>query len=461
MSDRGLQDLVANPLNTALLCLLCEDFQGMPESRTLLFLEIVQCVLRRYRRKKELQESNCKDLTELYQAELRHLGCIALKGLHNDDMYFEQSAIENCTSDIILDFGFLSVQPRRSKRRPGLCYGFLHKSFQELFAAFYLCCQLLDGEITSDILVADTRYFKELKQVLIFTCGMLALRCEPMATALIASIASQVNSHENSDFLCVALSCINECKKEKKNFFKKLSRSLGLLLELQSVSCRNLGDSGAAILADVLEANLTVTKLDWSFNGIGDVGAAALAEALGRNSSLTELDLSRNEIGDMGAAALAEAIKTNSALKVLHFSCNRIRDEGCAALVEAMKLNSTLTKLDLSRNEMVDVGSLVLGEDIKISSTSSELILHRSETSEGGAGSLAGATEIVSSIKVYNGDYEDDYEIDDYEFDELDNGDSDDFSYGADDYGDSDDFSYGADDYGDSDDFSYGDDDYY
>ena len=57
-SDRTLRDLTRNPLNTALLCLLCEDFGGkFPESRTLLYLEIVECVLRRYRRKMKLTES--------------------------------------------------------------------------------------------------------------------------------------------------------------------------------------------------------------------------------------------------------------------------------------------------------------------------------------------------------------------------------------------------------------------
>ena len=54
-SDRTLRDLTRNPLNTALLCLLFEDLQGkFPESRTLLYLEIVECVLRRYRRKMKI-----------------------------------------------------------------------------------------------------------------------------------------------------------------------------------------------------------------------------------------------------------------------------------------------------------------------------------------------------------------------------------------------------------------------
>ena len=75
-SDETLQDLIASPLNTVLLCLLCEDFEGkLPESRTLLYLEIVECLLRRYRRKKNLAD---QDLIALYQVELKYLGHIAL-----------------------------------------------------------------------------------------------------------------------------------------------------------------------------------------------------------------------------------------------------------------------------------------------------------------------------------------------------------------------------------------------
>ena len=72
-TDASLRGITANPLNTALLCLLCEDFQGdLPKGRTLLYHEIVQCVLRKYRRKKELPETD-EDLTQLYHTELKHL----------------------------------------------------------------------------------------------------------------------------------------------------------------------------------------------------------------------------------------------------------------------------------------------------------------------------------------------------------------------------------------------------
>ena len=235
VSDRNLQDLTANPLNAALLCLLCEDFRGkLPESRTLLYLEIVECVLRRYRLKMKLPETD-QDFLALYQVELRQLGRIAMEGLQNDSMYFDQSAFLGFSSHLISGLGFLSVEAGRSKRRPGRSYGFLHRSFQELFAAFYHCCELLEGEISVDSLIADHRYFKEFRQVLIFTSGMLVQKCEAEVKTLIAGIATQVNlvgSH-----LDVALACINECKREENTFHKEMAQLFGSHLQLPTVYC--------------------------------------------------------------------------------------------------------------------------------------------------------------------------------------------------------------------------------
>ena len=64
--DDNLRQLTKSPLNTALLCLLCEDFDGVfPQSGTQLYLEIVECVLRRYRKKKGLPDPKCQDLINI------------------------------------------------------------------------------------------------------------------------------------------------------------------------------------------------------------------------------------------------------------------------------------------------------------------------------------------------------------------------------------------------------------
>ena len=240
-SDRTLQDLARNPLNTSLLCLLCEDFGGkFPASRTVLYLEIVECVLRRYRLKMKLPETK-QDLVVLYKFELRQLGRIAMEGLHNKSVYFDESTFEGFSSDVKSGLGFLSVEAGRSKRRPSRSYAFLHKSFQEFFAALFRCCQLLDGEISVDSLIADCRYFYEFQQVLIFTSGMLAQKCEAAVKAFIAGIATQVNLKEvfldRQRFLERALDCIYECKREGTTFDKEMAQFFGSHLKLQTVDC--------------------------------------------------------------------------------------------------------------------------------------------------------------------------------------------------------------------------------
>ena len=138
-----LYEILTNPLNTALLCLVYEDLNGVfPESRTKLYMEIVECVLRRYRTKQQLPE-NGEDLVDLYESQLKHLGSIALKGLLEDNLDFDEKELGKHKASDLPGFGFLSVQPGGSRLRPTRRYGFLHKTFQEFFAASpHLSCQL-------------------------------------------------------------------------------------------------------------------------------------------------------------------------------------------------------------------------------------------------------------------------------------------------------------------------------
>ncbi|XP_044162704.1 NLR family CARD domain-containing protein 3-like [Acropora millepora] len=416
-SDRTLRDLTRNPLNTALLCLLCEDFGGkFPESRTLLYLEIVECVLRRYRRKMKLPETK-QDLLVLYEVELKQLGRIAMEGLHNDSMYFDESAFEGFSSDVKSGLGFLSVEAGQSKRRPIRSYGFLHKSFQEFFAAFFQCCQLLDDEISVDSLIADSRYFEEFQQVLMFTSGILAQKCETAVKAFVASIATQVNLMDIR--LRVALACINECKRSREGdtFDKEMAQCFGSHLKLQMVQCIgltkelvalcietlktkstvtglvglhncNIDVANAAELAGQLKENSKLTWLELSGNRIGNEGADALAKGLKENSTLTSLDLSHNRIGNDGADALAKGLKENSTLTSLDLSNNRIGNDGADALAKGLKENSTLTSLDLSNNRFGNDGAHALAKGLKANSMLTSLNLRFNEIGDVGADAL-------------------------------------------------------------------------
>ena len=135
-------------------------------------MEIVQGILRRHRKTTGLPETN-EDLFEVYEAQLKHLGKIALNGLLKHNFAFEESELER-NADELPGFGFLSFETSSNKQRPCLHCNFVHKNFQEFFAATYLCSQLINKEIGVETIVADRRFFDEWKKVIPFVFGMLA-----------------------------------------------------------------------------------------------------------------------------------------------------------------------------------------------------------------------------------------------------------------------------------------------
>ncbi|KAL9965573.1 hypothetical protein ACROYT_G029388 [Oculina patagonica] len=403
-NDKNLKEMVANPLNTALLCLVCEEYQGVfPESRAELYLEMAHCVLRRYIQKRGLSESN-ENPIEAYKTQLKHLGRIALNGLRDDNLDFEESELVNHSVDLS-GFGFLSVQQRASKLRPGRRYSFLHKSFQEFFAAFYLCCQLLDKKISTESLAADRRYLYYLKEVLKFTCGMIAARCEETAEALVKSLTTQVNHEDEVDCFSVVLECIRECKKENSDFHLKLARVSGSLLKHKAFRLRSTNGADAVVLAEALKGNSSLTVLNLYNNNIGAQGATGLAAALQKNASLTELDLSLNKIGDHGATGLAEALQENKSLTKLHLYLNGIGGQGATRIAGALQENTSLAELYLSLNNIGDYGATGLARALRENTSLAVLNLSYNTIGDEGATGLAGALRENTSLTELNLSY--------------------------------------------------------
>ena len=395
--DGNLREMCANPLNTALLCLLCEEFGGiLPEKRTTLFLNMIECVLRRYRKKTELPDTK-EDLINLYKPQLNTLGLIALNGLKQDKLDFEENELGKHANDLAA-FGFLSAHHGGSKLRPSPHYAFLHKSFQECFAAFYLCCQIQDKRTTPEKLVSDDRYFLDMTQVLLFSCGILADQSDQEAAALVSSLGNRVNNLANKNCRSVRflLEAINECKRKKDDFHLQLAKCFGDNLNQTHlyVECEFLSEGLAVILSAVIIANATLTTLGLCFGCLSDSGATSIAEAIKVNKTLTSLDLSNNSISDAGATSIAEAIKVNKSLTHLKLFGNGVSDAGATSIAEVIKVNETLTFLDLSNNRISDEGATSIAEAIEVNKTLTHLKLFGNGISD------AGATSIAEVIKV-------------------------------------------------------------
>ena len=423
-----LGELTKNPLNTALLCCLFEDFEGdLPTSRTGLYVEIVVFVLRRYEEKNRLKSSN-KDLISGYKKELLLLGSFALESLLKGELYFEKK--EDTVKRI--NFGFLSFQQGGAKRKPCKRFAFLHKSFQEFFAGLFLAFQVISKERDFTSVVDDNRYLDKLRQVFLFMSGIIATRSEETAVSFFIVIAKKINSAEDcKSYMRLACECLLECSSVKESLETRLVCSLGKHLDMSSLTkvyFRNtaihdagasaismalavnssltsldlgwnrISDAGASSLSQVLTANSSLTILDLSWNIIGEAGASSLSQALTANSSLTSLDLRNNSIGISGASSLSQALTANSSLTSLNLRANGFGMLGAVSLSQALTANSSLTSLELGYNFIADAGAYCLSQALTANSSLTSLDLRYNNIGEVGASSLSQALTANSSL---------------------------------------------------------------
>lgn len=145
-----------------------------------------------------------------------------------------------------------------------------------------------------------------------------------------------------------------------------------------SMASNSIGDVGAAALADaIIEVNNTALQELWLYgNAISDDGAAAFGEAIKSGQCwLTMLGLAKNEIGDDGATALAEALESNTEMRELYLWENMIGDESAIAFAEALKVNSVMMKMSLAENVIGNAGAAALDGALRTNTQLIELAL--------------------------------------------------------------------------------------
>ena len=186
-NDSELEELTANALNTALLCLVFEDTGGrLPHNKTMLYCELVDCVLRRYCSKKEIRLCD-KSPIDKYMHQLNQLGKLALEALLKDQLAFTPGELESQSTEF-LQLGFLSREASVSKIRPKPTYAFIHKTFQEFFAAFHLSLELETADRDQTALLTQLSPVDKYWQVWKFLITMVAGKSEETATFLVSRL---------------------------------------------------------------------------------------------------------------------------------------------------------------------------------------------------------------------------------------------------------------------------------
>ena len=121
---------------------------------------------------------------------------------------------------------------------------------------------------------------------------------------------------------------------------------------------KKIDDAGCEALMSFLQTNITMKKMNISYNHITDVGARFISEALSKNNTLLYLDLSENSIGSQGIKEIMRGIsRKNCVLHTLVLSGNEISGgEGAKSIAKALMKNTSLTELFLGWTSLEDEG---------------------------------------------------------------------------------------------------------
>ena len=175
LRNRNLYDLARVPLLLLFFCTLWKkgSAQSFPDSKTTLYIEIVQYVL-------DHNESKCSPANfrkvEDFKEILAEIGKVALECLIKDDHVFEYDqlshAIRICEESRII--GLLQVSEYSENLRPAGMVSFIHKSIQEFLAAWYINYRCVPegnlGEINDRTRTLDD--CRSLENVFQFVCGL-------------------------------------------------------------------------------------------------------------------------------------------------------------------------------------------------------------------------------------------------------------------------------------------------
>ncbi|CAM9461228.1 unnamed protein product [Pylaiella littoralis] len=110
--------------------------------------------------------------------------------------------------------------------------------------------------------------------------------------------------------------------------------------------------TGGEAIAEMLVTNITLSRLDLSWNSVRMASGVSLGHSLAHNSALTELKLAHNSLADPGVQAIAQSLRSNGALRLLDISFNNMKPRSAMVLANALLDNSSLDRLIMSHNNV-------------------------------------------------------------------------------------------------------------
>ena len=381
-TNTHLNVLRSNPLNLLLLCVVFEDFEGeLPSNRTKLYQIIFRCLLRRYcsRNGLNVHRNADKALENQFKESLLVLGELAWNCLREDRRSFSEEELDKLEHSrthvrrfpaIKLGLVFMEASSRPSQEPRHQCH-FLHKTFQEFLAAFYLANQLSRRQLN----LTDHSVFRKesmlcrYKEVFFFLAGILGMEGTVFFKEIVTILREDFHwdyVDKDSEFLLELLKESGAaddlgkvaCSRIPLPNVLKLDRRKWPFLKLIRYVCE-----GAILEGDAASVQLTKLSLSdvqfFSKDNVND-----LHGILGSSQTLTELVIGNIENMSPDVADLfAESFSSSTSLRTATLKLFDVSSERCAS--NASTLLSTLSQLERVALEVFGVLNNTAAQAVK------------------------------------------------------------------------------------------------
>ncbi|XP_044173127.1 protein NLRC3-like [Acropora millepora] len=391
-NDDQLKELTSSPMITALLCLICEETNGMfPTKQTKLYEVLVSCAIRRYFAKRgvELGED---DPSERCRDQLNQLGKMALEALVEDRLYFSR---EELRSEELLQLCFVTREPSTSKMKTTQCYAFAHKTLQEYFAALHLANEVLTDSKKGEALllkvspVDNWQVWKFLfplvakkdgeRAVFLVSClGSSCCRAISKADNDIAGTTFRVFFYEPYFYWTFELSeselsynyvvtkvldAIAACEdydEELSDWQKKMLVKLAECMRLEKLDLELKSPRYLLAVSEYLRASSTLIKLRLH---TGSQDMSKLAHVLRLLDKLEQFDLNTSD--RPSSLGTFQSIP-QPCPRLTHFSIQvRLSKEDIPVILDDLCTNETLTHLDLQETGISDKGAMIFAKGLQ------------------------------------------------------------------------------------------------
>uniref|UniRef100_A0A8C1NB15 NACHT, LRR and PYD domains-containing protein 3-like n=1 Tax=Cyprinus carpio TaxID=7962 RepID=A0A8C1NB15_CYPCA len=305
-------------------------------------------------------------------------------------------------------------------------YCFIHLSFQEFLAAFFVFyCHVVENMKLLKFFMETWYRFNEISlyellqaavdkslnskngQLDLFLRFLLGVSLESNQRLIKDLLTHTVNSSETikritqyikdsikGDQLFLADRCINLflCLLEMKD--QTLYREIQEFVQSENHSVRKLSPGHCSTIAYMLQVSEEVLdefdprkyitsdegrrrlipavvncrKAILAYCNLSDQCCESLSSCLQSSNLLRVLDLSNNGLQDLGVKLLSDGLKSSHCqLNILRLTCCNLTGQCCGSLSSSLQSSNSLRELDLSNNDLQDSGVKLLSDGLKSS----------------------------------------------------------------------------------------------